>query len=233
MASMEDRMVRYGFFLLVVCAVALTVRSFVGRTPAEPLPRPGVGVVGTPEGSLDSVRLENWPEIVGNGHRMGPSGAPVTIVEFGDFECPACRAFHQRVLEPVRALYPTQVALVFRHWPLPYHRFATPAARAAECAASQGRFHAMHDLLYQFQDSLGLKPFESYARDAGVGDLEAFEDCVHDTSPMPAVDRDTLAVMRLGGQGTPTVVVNGLLLRRVPDSTLLVQLIEQALTGPL
>jgi protein-disulfide isomerase len=158
---------------------------------------------------------------------MGPQGAKVTILEFADFECPACRQF-EPTLRAARAKYPSDVAVVFRHWPLPYHHFALPAARAAECANAQGRFEAMHDLLYARQDSLGLKSFASFAADAGVADTAAFDVCNRSGGPVMALAADTTDARQLGGRGTPTVVVNGLLLG-VPNGAALDKAIQDAL----
>jgi protein-disulfide isomerase len=174
------------------------------------------------------VAVSNWASFSAVGHRFGPSSAPVTIVEFGDFECPACRHF-EPVIRAIRAEFPTSVSLVFRHWPLPYHRFAIPSARAAECASAQGRFEAMHDLLYAKQDSLGIKPFSSYATDAGVADTAAFNLCNRAASPIAAVARDSIAARALGGRGTPTILVNQLRLTGVPDSATLERMVKDAL----
>ncbi|MEP6591651.1 MAG: thioredoxin domain-containing protein [Gemmatimonadota bacterium] len=152
------------------------------------------------------------------GHRIGVVGAQVTIVEFADFECPACRTFATRSMKAIRATYPTDVAMVFRHWPLEYHRFAYPAARAAECAGEQGRFVQYHDLLYAQQDSLGLKTFEALAGEAGVPNAQEFSKCVARRDSVPAIQRDVRAVLALRGTGTPTVVINGLHYTAVPDS---------------
>lgn len=103
------------------------------------------------------------------------------------------------------------------------------AARAAECAAAQGRFEQFHDAVYAKQDSLGLKSFASFARDAGVPDSVAFGACNDGTAPVPVVQRDIAAAGALGGTGTPTLLVNDLMLPGAPDSTRFDQYVRRAL----
>jgi protein-disulfide isomerase len=105
------------------------------------------------------------------------------------------------------------VALLYRHWPLPNHRFAYPAARASECAAEQGRFEAFYTVLFAQQDSIPNKSFTQFAREAGVPDLDAFERCAASTDPVPAIERDVADVRRIGGTGTPTIIIDGMLMR--------------------
>ncbi len=197
--------------LLVSCAVIMTVvvvrREVLHRGSAVNVQR------------LDRPRLvHDWPAVSGVGHRIGPVGASVTVVEFGDFECPACRVFANTALKGVRARYPSDVALVFRHLPLGYHRFAYPAARAAECAASQGRFEAFFDAVYRGQDSLGLKPFSQFAAESGMPDLTVFAKCNSSNAPVPAIEMDLIAAKALQPRGTPTIIIDGLQLGGVPDS---------------
>lgn len=172
-------------------------------------------------------RIPDWQRFERGGHRMGPSDAKVTILEFGDFECPACGAFASAARK-VLPHHKDEVSVVFRHWPLAYHRLAYPAARAAECAGNQGRFAQYHDLLYSKQDSLGLISFAELAERAGVGDMQSFESCTRSSRSVPAIDSGTAAARSLGARGTPTLIVNGVLLSSVPDSTELESLISEA-----
>ncbi len=181
----------------VGCAVVVTWRVL---NPPHPPPRP-------PEAVLSD---EQWSELTAVGHRFGPVDAKVTVVEFGDFECGACRQFAAQGLPEVLSKYPNEVAVIYRHFPLPSHRFAKPSAQAAECAADQGQFKPYHDALFAKQDSLGVKSFVSYASDAGVPDLERFEQCVTDGRlGMDVVERDLALATGLELQGTPTLVING------------------------
>jgi protein-disulfide isomerase len=175
------------------------------------------------------VEVKNWAEYAAVGHRLGSTDAPVTILEFADFECPVCRTYNLGPLKAVRDKFPGEVAVVFRNWPLKYHRFAMPSARAAECAADQGRFEQFHDLLYVQQDSLGLKSYDEFARESGVPSLPAFQLCNSLRTPVAAIDADVKAAAAIGGTGTPTIVINGLRLNTLPDTTDLERYVREAL----
>lgn len=173
--------------------------------------------------------MPEWKALGAIGHRKGPQDAKVVVVEFADFECPACRRFELSALRPAIAKYGPEVAFVFRHWPLSYHRFAYPAARAAECAAAQGRFQAFKDELYTRQDSLGLLSWVGYAQRAEVPDLGQFEICSGSASHVPQIEQDSRAALAVKAPGTPAILVNETLFGGVPDSAQLDSLIRTAL----
>ena len=206
--------------LLVICAV--TVTGLVVRR--EMFEGPSV-LVASP--ALSEV--EDWDLLSQGPLRIGAPDARVKMVVFGDFECPACRAFMIGTLPKLRADYGGQLAVVFRHWPLEYHRFAYPAARAADCAARQGKFWEFHDKVYEDQDSLGLKQFSEFAAEAGVPDPTAFLQCNSSTDPVAEIDRDAALALAVGGEGTPTVIVNGKLITRGASEPVVRRLIEEAL----
>jgi len=171
---------------------------------------------------------EHWPALLEGGHRTGPADAPVVIVEFADFECPFCRGYAVETLPAVKAEYPNQVAVIYRHYPLEYHRFAIPSAVAADCAGRQGRFEAMHDLLYEKQDSIGLLAWNEVARRSGVADVAAWEACRADPAVRDAIEADRELAKRIGATGTPTVVVNGIRYPDPPNAAMLRRIIEAA-----
>jgi len=221
----SDRLSRALMIVAVGCAVIVTGKTVLGST--GPRGEPGRGPAARPE----PIAISDWQDFARTGHAMGPADAPVTIVEFADFECPVCRAFTTGALAAIRAAYPQDVRVVFRHWPLKYHRFAYPAARAAECAGDQGRFEAFHDLLYQKQDSLGLKSFAEFAKEAGVANLSDFGDCQTRTTSVPAIEADVGAALALGGKGTPTILINETLLPGAPSRSVLDSLIRASLAA--
>lgn len=209
---MKERLLDAAVFVAAGCALAVTISSLAGRETPE-----GHGD-GRP--SVPSPRvLEDWESLVVAGRRIGPADATVTILEFGDFECPACRGFALQTLRPLREKYPDEVAIVYRHWPLPYHRFAIVSALAAECAHEQGRFEPMHYRLYEVQDSLGLKPMSEIAAEVGVSDIEQFVNCVESERYRATVETDGALPLTFGGVGTPTVVINGMFYPSVPTRT--------------
>jgi protein-disulfide isomerase len=159
------------------------------------------------------VPVDDWARVSGSGHRIGPSDAPVTIVVFSDFQCPFCARFATQVLPALQKSFPGKVTMLFRHWPLSGHQWAYPAARAAECAADQGRFEQFHNAVFASQSALGTKPFVDYAKEAGVANLREFEKCTKVTVPLRSITEDVTEARRIGGRGTPTIVINGLRLR--------------------
>ncbi len=206
----------------IAVACAITVTALVIRRQFAHV------AVGAPVGGPPTP-VTGWTKLIGSGHRMGSSRAPVTILEFADSECPYCRAFTTGPLRAIRSEFAGDVAVIFRHWPLPYHEFAYPAARAAECAAAQGHLDAFHDALYAQQDSLGLKSFVRLAMEVGIRDTAAFDRCAVASTPVPAIDAHSAAARAMGGTGTPAIVVNGMLLHELPDSARLEALVKSAL----
>jgi protein-disulfide isomerase len=174
------------------------------------------------------VSQENWRSFAEGGHRIGPANAPVVLVEFSDFQCPACRALEERLRES-RKKFPRDLAIVYRHFPLNIHRFARAAAEASECAAQQGRFERMHAVLFDQPDSIGVISWRSFARLAAVPDLSAFERCMRDSTALPAVTRDRRAAEHLGADGTPTVLINGIRFSGALPQATLDSLVESVL----
>ena len=207
--------------VLVACAVLTTSlvlrRELFPQTAAPSMPQ-------------KPVFIDEWRAHLAKGVQMGPADAPVQLIEFADFECPFCASFHQTV-ESVRQRYPTQLALTFVHYPIQGHRFAEPAARVAECAGEQGRFEAMHARLYEWQNQLGLKPWNEFATAAGVPDIAAFDSCVRRTDSLERVVEGRKLADQLGVRATPTVIVNGWQLQRPPDATELEQMVKAILAG--
>lgn len=138
----------------------------------------------------------------------GKSGAPVTIHEFSDFQCPYCsRALP--VLKEVEKAYPDQVRIVYRHYPLPNHDKAPKAGEAAQCAADQGKFWEMHDLLFASQDKLEVADLKKKAEQLKL-DAAKFNKCLDGGQHAKRVAQDRDIGDQLGISGTPTFLVNGL-----------------------
>ena len=142
-------------------------------------------------------------------HVLGPATAPVTLVEYGDYECPFCGAAHKSV-EQVLQVMGNDLRFAFRHFPLSQiHPHAYQAAEAAEAAGAQGRFWEMHDLLFENQDRLGLRDLIGYAGALGL-DLERFVTDLRGHAHAGRLREDFLSGVRSGVNGTPTFFVNGL-----------------------
>jgi protein-disulfide isomerase len=157
--------------------------------------------------AADSPHLT--PPVGERDHVQGPADAPVTLVEYGDFECPYCgeaypivKALQQRLGERLR--------FVFRNFPLTNaHPHAARAAEAAEAAAAQGRYWEMHDRLYEHQRALDDAHLERYASDVGL-DVARFDREMTEGRYRGRVREDFLSGVRSGVNGTPTFFINGL-----------------------
>jgi hypothetical protein len=144
---------------------------------------------------------------VGDSPAKGPVGAPITLIEFADFECPYCAVMAPR-LEEAFVKHPGQIRFVYKFMPLAGHPHGEIAARAGIAAISQGKFWEMHDKLFANRDHLEPQDLDSYAKDLGL-DLNKFQ---KDAAGQAATDR--LAAERkqadsLEVKGTPTIYING------------------------
>jgi protein-disulfide isomerase len=146
----------------------------------------------------------------------GPADAPVTIVEFSDFQCPACGQAFKDLHDLLRRR--TDVRLVFRHFPLDsacnegmsrtVHADACLAAAAAECAQRQSRFWEYHDRLFENQHTLDRDSLFRYAREVGL-DIPTFRACLDDPATSSRVSDDVRAGIAAGIESTPTLFING------------------------
>jgi protein-disulfide isomerase len=169
------------------------------------------------EALLDSLRQEAGfkmmlqpprAEVATEGFpTLGPKDAPVTIVEFTDFQCPFCKRAEPTVKE-LREKYGDKVRLVHRDFPLPFHRQALKAAVAAQCAGDQGRFWEYHDALFADQSKLGPDEFKAIAQKLGL-DVPKFQSCVDKGEHLAQIKQDVQAGEALGVDGTPAFFING------------------------
>jgi protein-disulfide isomerase len=141
-------------------------------------------------------------------HRLGPENAPVTLVEYGDYECPYCGEAHPIVKEIKRRLG-DRLCFVFRHFPLTQvHPYAEHAAEAAEAAGAQGKFWQMHDCLFEHQEALDDAHLVLYAVALEL-DEDRFVREMAEQVYAPRVREDFLIGVRSGVNGTPTFFING------------------------
>jgi predicted DsbA family dithiol-disulfide isomerase len=151
----------------------------------------------------------------------------VTLVKYGDYECPYCGEAHP-VLKELQGRAGERVRFVFRHFPLDtVHPRARRAAQAAEAAASQGRFWEMHDLLYERQGELGEEDLMRYAAELGL-DLGRFEEDLANDNHAWRIEEDRLGGDRAGVRGTPTLFVNGVRYTGTIDLDGLLAAVEEA-----
>src|SRR5246127_5994129 len=147
-------------------------------------------------------------EVTADDHVRGRADAPVTVLEYGDYECPYCRGAARDVREML-ARYPDSVRFVFRNFPITQlHPHAEQAAEAAEAAAAQGKFWEMYELLLQPSSSLDLDSLVSHARDLGL-DTERFRREVTGRAYAAKIEADVREGFRNGVNATPKFYVDG------------------------
>lgn len=144
---------------------------------------------------------------IGKSPVKGPANAKVTIVEFSDFQCPYCKRGHDTMEEVLKA-YPKDVKLTFKHYPLPFHKEAEPASRAAWAAQQQGKFWEFHDVLFNNQDKLGQDFYLATAKELKLDEAK-FKADMNSEAAKKQIEEDTELGSKNGIQGTPGFFVNG------------------------
>jgi protein-disulfide isomerase len=162
-----------------------------------------------------------------------PAGRQVTIVEFGDYQCPACGAAYPATKEVLKN-YGDKINFVFRNFPLPQHKNAQISAEAAEAANAQGKFWQMYDKLYETQKDWGesdkpLDKFLVYAKDLGL-DVNKFKADVTGNKYKSLIDNDTADGTALNVNATPTFYINGGVLQGVPTYNDFKSILDQILS---
>lgn len=189
-----------------------------GQPPASlgPLPPPGAppgapanppappnapsGPSGQLVGEVQTFDLSNSPT-------MGPANAPVSVVVFSDFECPACAQWAPEI-KRIATRFQDKIKLSFKHLPLPFHPKAKDAAVATEAAKRQDKFWEMHDLIFANPRALNQSDFVEHARELGL-DLNRFKSDLDDGELKNRVQRDLEEAQRSQVPGTPTFFING------------------------
>ncbi|MDA3836906.1 MAG: thioredoxin domain-containing protein [Nanoarchaeota archaeon] len=140
----------------------------------------------------------------------GDENAPVTIVEFSDYECPFCARFYDQTLGQIRENYVDtgKVKIIFRDYPLGFHQNAQKAAEAAECAGEQDKYYDMHNQIFENGVEGGVDTFKQYAKDIGL-DSGKFDTCLDSGAMAAEVAKDLADGQAAGVQGTPAFFVNG------------------------
>ena len=161
------------------------------------------------------IRLQTPPPlrlgVTASGPTRGTANAPLTIVEFADFECPYCRQMTS-TLDKVLAEYGDKVQFSYRHLPLPNHRFAFKAAQAAVCADQQGKFWDYHARLFKATRELSTETLAEIARELKL-DTAQYAGCMSGEASRKVVSADVQEALKLGITSTPTLFVNGRMVR--------------------
>ena len=205
-------------------AAALVPQQPVAQGPSVEQPT-AAAPSGTPQYVRYKVPTDGFPSI-------GPADAPITLVEFADFQCPYCRQWEQQTYQPLLQAYPGKIRFVFRDFPLTsIHPNAMPSAEAAQCANEQGKFWEFHDKLFG-SETLSPDVYTQYAQDIGL-DMTKFNDCVSSHKYAKAIQDDSNFAINLGVNSTPTFFINGLALIGAQPLTAFTNVIDKELAGQI
>lgn len=166
---------------------------------------------------------------IGSSPSLGPVDAPITIIEYSDFECPFCKIFHSQTFETLLQTYPNKIKFVYKQFPIvSLHPNAQIAAEASLCAQDQDKFWQMHGLLFENQNNLDAENIKSLALTLEL-DHQAFNSCLDTGEKSQAVQDDIEEGTFYGVQGTPTFFINGIKLEGALPIEAFTQVIDSEL----
>ena len=204
--------------------------------PVSPLVKPEpVKKESSPPSILipDRPTLPSRVEIdIGDSPFLGDENAPVTLIEFSDFQCPYCANWHFDTKGQIEEQYikTGKVKLVYMHHPISSHSQAEPAALASECAKEQGKFWEFHDLIFENQRAIGVANYKKWASDLGLNQQQ-FDDCYDRKKYLADVRDDLNKGRRAGVTGTPGFFMNGILIIGAQPFTTFQKVIEAELNN--
>lgn len=167
---------------------------------------------------------------LGSAPTWGKKDAPVTIIEFSDFQCPFCARAAKTVTD-IKKKYGSKVNIAFRHFPLSFHRQARPAAEASMCVHEQGepKFWKFHDLVFDNQKELDNASLEKYAKKAGVN-VQKYQECMTGKRYSSLIQKDLDYGEKIGVKSTPTFFVNGELVSGAVPYEQFAEIVDEALS---
>ena len=171
-------------------------------------------------------------KLVDDDPYLGKNDAPVTIVEFSDYQCPYCGRFYTETLPQIKSQYidTGKVKLVFRDFPLSFHPEALPAATAANCADEQGKYWEFHNKVFENQQTMNSASYKLWAEELGL-DTAKWETCTKDTKIRAEIQKDFNDGTAAGVQGTPAFVINGKAISGAQPFAVFSQVIEAELSS--
>ena len=180
----------------------------------------------------NSAPTVNMNDLLDDDAVLGDPNAPVTIVEFSDYECPFCQRFYVQTFGEIKSNYidTGKVKLIYRDFPLSFHEHAEKAAEAAECAGEQGKYYEMGDKLFSEGVDGGVDTFKQYDADLGL-DTDAFNTCLDSEQMASEIQKDMVAGQKAGVQGTPSFFINGEMITGAQPYSVFEDAIEKALAA--
>ena len=169
---------------------------------------------------------------VDDDYFFGPEDAPITLIEFSDYECPYCRKWHAEVWPKLQAAFPDQIKLVYRDFPLSNIHFnASSAAEAANCAGEQDKYWEFHTQLFA-NEGLGDAVYAEYVQGLKL-DPAAFDECMSSDRMLAEIQADFDFASQMGIQSTPTFFINGLAVIGAQPFEVFQQVIQKELAGEI
>ena len=191
--------------LLPLAFVAGLAAGFLAWGRSEPAP-----VAEAPVANANPAPVADQPlEVdIDDDAMLGPEDAPITVIEFSDYNCPYCQKFHEETFQALLDAYPGQIRFVYRDFPITSQE-SFRAAQASECADEQGAFWEFHDALFTGSAGLGMQAYQQYAEELGM-DVEELTTCIEEERFASEVEADARYAAEIGVTGTPTFFINGI-----------------------
>lgn len=194
----------------------------------------GLFIVSKPKEDSNANFNGDAKQVQTDDHVRNKGDQKVTLIEYGDFQCPSCAAYYT-ILKQLETTYSDQVSFVFRHYPIiSIHPNAFAAARAAEAASNQGKFFEMHDKLYETQQDWGLVStnqqnlFEGYAEQLGLN-MDQFKADYVGEPVATRINRDISSAKQFEVTGTPSFVLNGSKITTPTDKAAFEKVLDEAI----
>lgn len=178
-------------------------------------------------------QVKRYDVPVANNPTLGSTSAPITLIEFSDYQCPYCKQWYDQVWPQLKAKYGDKIRFVYRDFPLEsIHPQAFPAAEAANCAGEQNKYWDYHNLLFGGNKDLGDATYTDYAQQVGL-DMVAFQKCLSEHRYQPAIQDNLNYATGLGVRSTPTFFINGLAVVGAQPFSVFDQIISLELEGKI
>jgi protein-disulfide isomerase len=226
----------FGFFVPLAFTLGLAAGFLLwGRQPEIP---PVVANQPDPTAAVDQPAQQQapqrYPVPIDDDPTLGSPDAPITIIEFSDYQCPYCTKWHLEVFPRLMGQYSGQIRFVYRDFPLvSIHPEAIPAAEAANCAGEQGDYWGFHEKLFDGGSSaLGSEVYTRYAEELGL-EMTSFTECIETHRYQAEVQADFDYAAQLGVRSTPTFFINGIPFVGAQPFEAFQQLIDAELAGEI
>ncbi len=192
--------------IIVILALALLISIFTGGFGTASK-NEEIKQNAEPEKELNGINMKS---LIDDDAIKGDKNAPITIVEFSDYECPYCAKFYSETFNQIKSEYidTGKVNFVYRDFPLNFHKNAQKAAEAAECAGEQDQYYDMHDKLFEKGVTGGVDSFKEYAIEIGLNE-EQFNNCLDSGEMSREVKQDLSDGQKAGVRGTPAFFIEG------------------------